>query len=63
MFPASPSDPTEDLINTNKSQRKQFEDKTHLANTHHWTQRKTELSDFIFAFIFLIKFYKYGNPW
>lgn len=57
MLPAPPSDPTENLINTNKSQRKPFEGKTHLANTKHWTQRKTELSDFIFAIIFLINFY------
>lgn len=41
------------LINANKSQWEQFEEKTHLANTHHWTQQKrTELSDFIFVIIF-----------
>lgn len=57
MLPALPSDPTNSLINANKSQREQFEDKTHLANTYHWTQqRRPELSDFIFVIIFLIKF-------
>lgn len=56
MLPAPPSDLTNSLINANKSQWEQFEDKPHLANTNHWTQqRRTELSDFIFAIIFLIK--------
>lgn len=57
MLPVPPSDPTNSLINANKSQWEQFEDKTHLANNNHWTQqRKTEVTDFIFAIIFLIKF-------
>lgn len=64
MPSAHPSDPTNSLINANKSQWEQFEDKTHLANTSHWTQqRRTESSDFIFAIIFLIKILNYGNPW
>lgn len=57
MLPVPLSDPTNSLINANKSQWEQFEDKTHLANNNHWTQqRKTKVTDFIFAIIFLIKF-------
>lgn len=55
MLPAPPSNPTNILINANKLQWEQYEDKIHRANTHPWTQqRRSELSDVIFAIIFLI---------